>query len=82
MAAKLTWEDGSLMLGGKHGWTLGAVRSEGRLYRAVLNRDDVETREKYEEQDRRRAGLRVPGPPSPQRRWRGRGVATSRRKAR
>jgi hypothetical protein len=49
MAAKLTWDGDRFMLGGKGGWTLGAVRSEGGLFRAVLNRSDVATRERYED---------------------------------
>lgn len=49
MAATLKWDGDELMLGGKDGWTLGAVRSEGGLFRAVLNRSDVSTRERYED---------------------------------
>ena len=49
MAAKLEWNDGELLLGGKYGWVLGAVRRHGRKYSAVMNRNDVETREEYEE---------------------------------
>jgi hypothetical protein len=49
MAAKLKWNDDELMLGGKSGWTLGAVRVEGGLFRAVLNRPDGIMHERYEE---------------------------------
>lgn len=49
MAAKLEWDGDELMLGGKDGWTLGAVRQQGALFRAVLNRSDVATREEYED---------------------------------
>lgn len=49
MAAKLEWDGDELMLGGKDGWTLGAVRREGPLFRAVVNRSDVRTRDRYED---------------------------------
>jgi hypothetical protein len=49
VAANLEWDGDELMLGGKDGWTLGAVRREGVLFRAVLNRSDVDTREKHED---------------------------------
>lgn len=38
MAARLEWDGERLMLGGAAGWTLGAVRKEGKRWRAVLNR--------------------------------------------
>lgn len=38
MAARLTWDGERLLLGGFEGWTLGAVRREGKRWRAVLNR--------------------------------------------
>lgn len=49
MAARLEWDGDELMLGGKYGWTLGAIRRQGNLYRAVLNRSDVVTMESYED---------------------------------
>jgi len=38
MATKLEWHGERLTLGGIEGWTLGAVRKEGKRWRAVLNR--------------------------------------------
>lgn len=49
MSARLAWDGDELMLGGKDGWALGAVRSEGGLFRAVLNRSDVATRKRYKD---------------------------------
>lgn len=48
MAARLEWHGDELKLGGRRGWTLGAVRKKERgMWFAVPNRD-AETRTGYE----------------------------------